>query len=100
MVYPYNITISPIATIGRDCTIHKGATVGKENRGSRKGAPIIGDRVWIGINATVVGQIIIGSNVLIAPNAFVNQDIPENSIVIGCPCKVLTNRLDATKDYL
>lgn len=100
MVHPYNITISPLASIGRDCTIHKGATIGREARGSRMGAPIIGNSVWIGINATIVGRITIGNNVLIAPNAYVNQNIPDNSIVIGCPCKVLTNRPDATKDYL
>ena len=100
LVHPYNITISPLARLGDNCTIHKGATIGRESRGVRQGAPAIGDRVWIGINATVVGHIYIGNNVLIAPNAYVNCNVPDNSIVIGCPCKVLNNRLNAVDGYL
>lgn len=50
-----------------NCNIHKGVTIGQENRGKRKGTPVIGDEVWIGINATIVGKISIGSDVLIAP---------------------------------
>ena len=37
-----------------NCNIHKGVTIGQENRGKRKGTPVIGDEVWIGINATIV----------------------------------------------
>lgn len=100
LVHPYNITISPAAVMGSNCTIHKGATIGRESRGLRQGAPTIGDRVWIGINATVVGKIMIGSNVLIAPNSFVNFDVPDNSIVIGCPGQILQDRVNATDGYL
>lgn len=44
----------------------------QENRGVRQGTPVIGDCVWIGVNATIVGKIIIGDNVLIAPNSYAN----------------------------
>ena len=100
LVHPYNITIGPAAVIGSNCTIHKGATVGRESRGKRRGSPTLGDRVWVGINATVVGKIAIGNNVLIAPNSLVNFDVPDNSIVIGCPGKILKDRADATDGYL
>lgn len=60
---------------------------------------IIGKNVFIGINSTVVGKIHIGDNVLIAPNSFVNMDIPSNSIVLGNPCKVIP-KTDATKGYI
>ena len=100
LVHPYNITISPTTVIGSNCTIHKGATIGRESRGVRQGSPTIGDCVWVGINATVVGKITIGNNVLIAPNSFVNFDVPDNSIVIGCPGKILKDRADATDGYL
>jgi len=53
-----------------------------------KGNPTIGNKVWIGAGAVIVGKINIGSNVLIAPNAFVNVDVPDNSLVIGNPCKI------------
>lgn len=47
-----SITINKNAVIGKNVNIHKGVTIGQENRGSKVGAPIIGNRVWIGINAT------------------------------------------------
>lgn len=48
--HAYNITINSKAKIGRNCNIHKGIVIGQANRGSHKGCPTIGDRVWIGIN--------------------------------------------------
>ena len=45
--------------------------------------PTIGNDVWIGVNATIVGKVSIGDDVLIAPNAFVNCDIPSHSVVFG-----------------
>lgn len=97
--HPYCITINSEAIIGKNCNIHKGVTIGMENRGKRKGTPIIGDKVWIGINTTIVGKINIGDDVLIAPNTFVNQDIPSHSVVFGNPC-IIKHKDDATKDYI
>lgn len=98
MCHPYNITISPYAEIGRNVNIMKGATIGLSG-GKRKGAPKIGDCVYIGLNASIVGGITIGDDVMIAPNAFVNQDVPSHSIVIGNPCKIISKQ-DATKEYI
>lgn len=89
----YGITINPMAIIGDNVNIHKGVTIGQENRGKRLGAPKIGNKVWIGINSTIVGNITIGNNVLIAPNSFVNFNVPSDSIVVGNsikPCKSAT----------
>lgn len=97
--HPYSITINSKAVIGQNCNIHKGVTIGRENRGKRKGAPVIGNSVGIGINSTIVGNITIGDDVLIAPNSFVNCDIPSHSIVIGNPC-VIKHRDNATEDYI
>ncbi len=97
--HPYCITINPAAVIGKNCNIHKGATIGTENRGVRKGTPIIGDCVWIGINSTIVGNITIGDDVLIAPNTYVNCDIPSHSVVFGNPC-IIKHRDNATQDYI
>ena len=97
--HPYNITINPDAVLGENCNIHKGVTIGQENRGKRKGTPIIGDCVWIGINAVVVGNIHVGNDVLIAPNSYVNCDVPDHSIVFGNPC--IIKRADcATEHYI
>lgn len=98
-MHPFAITINPEAKIGKNCNIHKGVTIGQENRGRKKGAPWIGDEVWIGINSTIVGKIKIGNDVLISANSFVNFDVPNHSIVIGNPGKII-HKDDATKDYI
>jgi serine O-acetyltransferase len=97
--HPYGITINDRVVIGDFCNIHKGATIGQENRGARKGAPVIGNNVWIGINSTVVGGITVGDDVLIAPNSFVNCDVPSHSVVFGNPC-VIKHRDFATDGYI
>ncbi len=94
-----DITINPNSVIGSNCNIHKGVTIGKENRGKRKGAPIIGNQVWVGVNATICGHISVGDDVLIAPNSYVNCDIPSHSIVIGNPCKIFPKE-NATLGYI
>lgn len=97
--HPYNITINENAVIGDNCNIHKGVTIGQENRGKRKGSPVIGNCVWIGVNSTIVGKCNIGSDVLIAPNSYVNCDIPDHSIVFGNPC-IIKSKEYATEGYI
>lgn len=55
--HAYNITINQKARIGRNCNIHKGVVIGQTNRGKTQGVPTIGNEVWIGINAAIVGGI-------------------------------------------
>ncbi len=93
------IIINPTAKLGKNINIATGVTIGKENRGKRKGAPTIGNNVWIGTNAVIVGNISIGDDVLIAPLAYVNFDVPSHSIVIGNPGKIIF-RENATADYI
>ena len=97
--HPYCITINPKVVIGKNCNIHKGVTIGQENRGKRKGTPVIGNNVWIGVNSTIVGGITIGDDVLIAPNTFVNQSVPDHSVVFGNPC-IIKHRDQATEGYI
>lgn len=97
--HPFCITINSRVKIGKNCNLHKGVTIGQENRGSREGVPTIGDCVWIGVNSTIVGNITVGDDVLIAPNTFVNKDIPSHSIVFGSPC-VIKHKDNATEGYI
>lgn len=97
--HAYNITVNPRAVIGNNCNLHKGIVIGQQNRGRLKGTPTIGNNVWIGINAVVVGNITIGDDVLIAPNSFVNRDIPSHSVVFGNPC-IIKHKENATEGYI
>ena len=93
------LIIHPDAKIGKNVNVGTGVTIGTENRGKRAGVPTIGDSCWIGTNAVVVGNIKIGTDVLIAPLTFVNFDVPDHSIVIGNPAKIISKE-NATKDYI
>lgn len=97
--HPYNITINNGVIIGKNCNIHKGAVLGQANRGARKGCPILGDKVYVGINAAVVGKVTIGDDVMIAPNSFVNTDVPSHSVVFGNPC-IIKPKEGATAGYV
>lgn len=58
-----------------------------------KAKPIeIGDNVWIGMNSVVLPGVKIGSNVVIGANSVVDEDIPDNSIAMGIPCRVLKEK--------
>lgn len=97
--HPYNITVAGGVKIGNNVNLHKGCTVGRENRGKREGAPEIGNCVYAGINSTIVGNVRIGNDVLIAPNTYVNFDVPDHSVVVGNP-GVIHHRENATQGYI
>lgn len=83
------VVVNPEAKIGKNCNIAPNVTIGQANRGLLKGTPTIGDYVWMGTGTVIVGNITIGNNVLIAPNSFVNVDVPPFSLVLGNPCKII-----------
>lgn len=92
------IVVSVNAIIGSNCNIAHNVTIGAA-RGKRAGAPKIGDRVWIGTGSVIVGDIKIGSDVLIAPNTYVNFDVPSHSLVLGNPGSIKAKQ-NPTLDYI
>lgn len=54
-----------------------------------KGIVIIEDNVWIGAGAVIALNVKIGRNSVIGANAFVNRDIPENSVAAGIPARII-----------
>ena len=80
----YGIFISGSARIGADAVIFQHVTIGSNTiKGSlRWGSPQIGNNVYIGAGAKVIGRIKIGNNVRIGANCIVTSDIPDNSVVV------------------
>ena len=78
-------------TIGRDCTIRHGTTIGhkKLKDGSYSQAPALGNNIDIGANVCIIGNIRIGDNVIIGAGSIVTRDIPPDCIVMGNPAKVI-----------
>lgn len=79
------ITVSSIATIGRDCNLSQNITIGVSGAGQKRGAPTIGDNVYIAPGARLVGKITIGNNVKIGANAVIHKDLPDNAIAVLDP---------------
>ena len=86
--HPGSVIINSGAIFDGNLFLTHGVTIGRDVRGKRAGAPKFGKNVCIRCNSTVVGGITIGDDVLIAPNTFVNFDVPPHSIVIGNPATI------------
>jgi len=83
------VVIGETAVIGDDVTIYQGVTLGGVSSEKGKRHPTIGDRVVIGANATVLGNIRIGNDVRIGAGSVVVKDVPGNSTVVGVPGRVI-----------
>lgn len=83
-----HIVIHPNAVIGKNFNISHGVTIGQSD-GKNAGVPTIGDNVVIQTNAVIAGGISVGNDVLIAPNTFVNFNVPDGATVIGNPGKII-----------
>jgi serine O-acetyltransferase len=92
------IVVSAGTVIGKNCNIAHDVTLGQANRGKNKGYPTIGDNVYIGPGAKVVGKVRIGDNVAIGANCVVTRDVPNNAVIVGVPGKVIS--YNGSKDYV
>ncbi|MEG1738662.1 MAG: serine acetyltransferase [Odoribacter sp.] len=77
------IIVSPYARIGNNCTIMHQVTLGVNAEISDCKAPVLGDNVFVGAGAKLIGPIIIGSNVKIGANAVVTKNVPDGVTVVG-----------------
>ena len=92
------IIVNANAVIGDNCNISQGVTIGVSGRAEKRGVPIIGNNVYIGANAVVVGKIKIGDNCVISGNSLVVNSIENNSTAAGVPAKIINN--NTSKDYI
>lgn len=74
--------------MGKHCIVNAGVVIGTKTGTIKR--PILGDNCEITIGAVVIGNIIIGNNVIIAPNSVVVKDVPDNAVVSGIPAKILS----------
>lgn len=80
-------TIVGAEKIGENCWINPGVALGyKDDKG---GLPVIGNNVYIGAGAKILGPVIIGDNVVIGANAVVTRNVPPNCTVAGVPARII-----------
>jgi serine O-acetyltransferase len=82
------IHINPQAIIGSNCDITHRVTIGASAMG-RQGAPVIGNNVYIGTGATLVGKIKVGNGAKIAANTLVITNVPDGATVMGVPGRII-----------
>jgi len=78
--------------LGSNVNVTHGVVLGYMNRGRNRGAPVIGDRVFLGSGAKVIGGINVGAEAAIGANAVVTRDIPPRGVVGGIPAKLLSDQ--------
>jgi serine O-acetyltransferase len=81
------IRIGGKTVIGQRVGIMHDVTIGPDP--DRPGEPVIGDDVFIGPGAKILGPVTIGNNATVAANSVVVADVPPRTIAIGAPAKVL-----------
>ena len=87
------IVIGETTTIGNDCTIYHGVTLGGTGKDKYKRHPDLGNNVMVGCGAKVLGPIKIGNNVKIGSNSTILSNVEDNKTVVGIYKKWAAMRL-------
>lgn len=84
------VVINSESEIGVNCTISHGVTIGHTIGGKHPGSPKIGNRVFIGPGAVVLGGITIGDDAAIGANAVVTGNVASSAVVVGIPAREIS----------
>lgn len=90
LMHGFGVVLNGGATIGKNCTMYHGVTVGTIDNKSK---PQIGDDVLIGAGAKILGKVRVGNHVKIGAGAIVVNDVPDNCTVVGPKASVVHKEL-------
>ncbi len=88
-----SLSIHPETVIGDDVGVMHNVTIGTNMSTT---VPNIGNGVFIGVGAVILGGVKIGDGARIAANSLVISDVPPGSVAMGVPARVWKNLSDAT----
>jgi len=88
ILHGHGIVINNAVRIGANAVLGHNVTIGTE-----KGrAPVLGDHVYVGTGAVIIGGIRVGHRARIGANAVVNKDVPDGATAVGVPARVIKVR--------
>lgn len=88
------VVIGETAVIGNNVTLYQGVSLGGVSLKKKKRHPTLGNNIEVGAGAKILGPINIGNNVKIGANSVVTKNIPDNSIVVGVPGRIIKGDSD------
>ncbi|MFL0194459.1 serine O-acetyltransferase EpsC [Clostridium sp. WILCCON 0269] len=83
------VVIGETAEVGDNVTLYHGVTLGGTGKDTGKRHPTVGNNVFIGSGAKLLGPIVIGDNVKIGANSVVLKDVPSNCTAVGIPARTI-----------
>ena len=86
------IVVNPKTIIGKNLYLSHNVLIGKVHSGPKKGVPIIGNDVFIGTGAAIVGNVKIGDGAAIGINSVVLEDVLPAHFVAGSPARVVSKK--------
>jgi len=92
--HPNGVVIHEDAVVGDDCMIMQQVTIGMIQEGC---VPRIGNRVYIGAGAKIIGAVTVGDGARIGANAVVTKDVPPEATAVGIPAKIIGRSTDAAQ---
>lgn len=89
--HPTGVVIGPRVVIGRDARVQQGITLGaaRSRRTGQDGDPVLGDGVYVGAGARVLGPVRVGDRARIGANAVVLIDVPDDASAVGVPARII-----------
>jgi serine O-acetyltransferase len=87
------VVIHPRVRIGRNVIIHQQVTIGGTGTGNV--VPTIGNDVYIGAGAKILGPVTVGNNSVIGANAVVVKSVPSRCVAAGVPARIIREDVDA-----
>jgi len=85
--HPNGVVIHEAAVIGNDCMIMQQVTIGMIGAGE---VPRLGDNVYVGAGAKIIGQLVVGDGARIGANAVVLEDVAPGATAVGVPARITT----------
>jgi serine O-acetyltransferase len=90
LMHPIGVIINGAVKGGEKVVIESGVVIGASRNGLPVQVPVLGNNIFIGAGAKVLGRIHVGNNVKIGANAVVVKDVPDNVTVAGIPARIIS----------